>query len=321
MPFISYAQNFEDVLLHRVFGGQGTGFYVDVGAFDPVVGSVTKSFYDRGWSGINVEPGSVFANLVVARPRDVNLQIAVSDRAGEIAFVENSIDRGTSHIILDGSEADVAQMVPCDTLQAIVTAYAGGRVIDFVKIDAEGAEAAIVQSTDWHQLRPRILLLEATRPWSNVLVNQDWEPTLLKQGYVRAYFDGINCFYVPEEHASLLLPYFQIPVNVLDDVVRYDTAVACDRLNKAEANVARLSMEREALQAALNQKHSEVACLITERDKVCVALEEKNAAAAWLADAIRPLVQARDDSVLVELRRLIGEMERTLLTLALERTP
>ena len=71
MPFVSYAQNCEDVLLHRAFGKQETGFYVDVGASDPVDGSTTKAFYDRGWSGIDVEPGAVFAELVAARPRDI----------------------------------------------------------------------------------------------------------------------------------------------------------------------------------------------------------------------------------------------------------
>ncbi len=53
---ISYAQNQEDVLLNRVFQGLSDGFYIDVGANDPVVDSVTKLFYDRGWTGINVEP-------------------------------------------------------------------------------------------------------------------------------------------------------------------------------------------------------------------------------------------------------------------------
>ena len=101
MSFVSYAQNFEDVLLHRVFGGQDTGFYVDAGAYHPVVGSVTKAFYDRGWSGINVEPGSVFAELAAGRPRDVNLQMAVGDRAGEAVFIENEADRGTSHVAKD----------------------------------------------------------------------------------------------------------------------------------------------------------------------------------------------------------------------------
>jgi FkbM family methyltransferase len=206
MSIISYAQNFEDVLLHRVFGGQETGFYIDVGAYHPIIGSVTKAFYDKGWSGINVEPGSVFADLAAARPRDINLRMAVFDRAGEIAFVEDEEDRGMSRVVM--GESGAVQMVPCDTLQAIVDVHSHGRPIDFVKVDAEGAETAIVHSTDWRQLRPRVLLLEATRPWSSVLANQDWEPALLQQGYVRAYFDGINCFYIPEEEAPALLRHF-----------------------------------------------------------------------------------------------------------------
>jgi hypothetical protein len=48
---ITYAQNFEDVLLARVFRGRTDGFYVDVGAGDPIELSVTKWFYDLGWSG------------------------------------------------------------------------------------------------------------------------------------------------------------------------------------------------------------------------------------------------------------------------------
>ena len=237
MSFVSYAGNFEDVLLHRIFGAQETGFYVDIGARHPVVGSLTKAFYDRGWSGINVEPGQVFADLAAWRPRDVNLQIAVSDHAGEAAFVESESDCGTSRVAADKSRGSATRMVPCETLEAIVRAHAEGRPVDFVKVDADGAEAAIVRSTDWRRLRPRVLLLRATKPRSRTLANEEWEPTLLQQGYARAYFDGINCFYVPEEQAPTLLAHFQVPVNTLDRAVRYDA--------EAEAALGALTRERD----------------------------------------------------------------------------
>jgi hypothetical protein len=48
MRMISYAQNGEDVLLDRAFPRGVPGTYIDVGAFDPVVNSVTKHFYDLG---------------------------------------------------------------------------------------------------------------------------------------------------------------------------------------------------------------------------------------------------------------------------------
>ena len=51
---VSYAQNFEDVMLARLFAGRKAGFYVDVGAADPINLSVTKWFYEQGWNGINI---------------------------------------------------------------------------------------------------------------------------------------------------------------------------------------------------------------------------------------------------------------------------
>ena len=81
--FISYAQNFEDVLLNRVFRDKLDGLYIDIGALHPTFDSVTRAFYDRGWSGINIEPIQDFYNAICQeRPRDINLNIAISDRAG-----------------------------------------------------------------------------------------------------------------------------------------------------------------------------------------------------------------------------------------------
>ena len=76
---ISYAQNREDVYINWLLSGKNKGFYVDVGANDPVHDSVTKFFYDRGWSGINIEPiNEHYKNLTKERPRDINLQIGVA---------------------------------------------------------------------------------------------------------------------------------------------------------------------------------------------------------------------------------------------------
>ena len=80
---VSYAQNGEDIVLSRGFRSD-TGFYVDIGAFDPTSDSVTKLFYDRGWHGINVDPvPEVIALFERERPRDINVQVAVSVEPGE----------------------------------------------------------------------------------------------------------------------------------------------------------------------------------------------------------------------------------------------
>ena len=88
---ISYAQNFEDVVLERVFKGQEKGFYIDIGAWDPDVDSVTKHFHLKGWSGINAEPvDQYFEKLQAARPRDINLNVAIGVKGQEFFEVDDT---------------------------------------------------------------------------------------------------------------------------------------------------------------------------------------------------------------------------------------
>ena len=53
---ISYSSNKEDVIIDILTGFKQNGVYIDVGANHPDIISVTKKFYDRGWSGVNIEP-------------------------------------------------------------------------------------------------------------------------------------------------------------------------------------------------------------------------------------------------------------------------
>jgi hypothetical protein len=88
MTFISYAQNGEDVILWRALKHVENGFYIDVGACDPDELSVTKAFYERGWRGVNIEPVRKYYELCVEkRPRDKNINVAVTARSGLSRFM------------------------------------------------------------------------------------------------------------------------------------------------------------------------------------------------------------------------------------------
>ena len=87
MAWLSYSQNGEDVRLRRAFANQQSGFYIDVGANNPVEFSITKHFYDSGWSGINVEPAPApFALVAADRQRDINLNVGCSNKAGSMVL-------------------------------------------------------------------------------------------------------------------------------------------------------------------------------------------------------------------------------------------
>src|SRR4051812_6946530 len=85
----TYAQYNEDIILSALLDDVTKGFYVDVGANYPVIDSVTKLFYDKGWHGINIEPlKSLYDQLAAERPRDVNLQIGLGDKETQLTLVE-----------------------------------------------------------------------------------------------------------------------------------------------------------------------------------------------------------------------------------------
>jgi hypothetical protein len=87
--------------------------------------------------------------------------------------------------------------------------------IDFLKIDVEGHEAAIVNSTDWSDIHPRVLVIEANAPNSRTARHGSWETTLVAAGFRCALFDGLNRFYArKDDHEAQAM--LAVPANVLD---------------------------------------------------------------------------------------------------------
>lgn len=253
----SFAQSGEDVRLWRVFAQQECGFYVDVGAGDPMVDSVTKIFYDSGWSGINIEPGPNIVRLREARPRDTNLELAIAKERGEVTMSISEPDPGYSSLrppvlVLPDGFTWSTKTVRATSLEDVLSAHAQGREIDFLKIDVEGLEQEVLESFDLFTTRPRVLLLEAVSPLDNRPTHAAWEPILSAARYVVAAFDGINRFYVPVEHNDLV-PALEYPISALDRYVKRN-ARADASLPDSGAPMRDERPELERLEAALRDK-------------------------------------------------------------------
>jgi FkbM family methyltransferase len=217
---ISYAQNGEDVVLARAFHGRAHGTYVDLGAGHPVLDSVTKHFYDRGWSGLNVEPvKSMHEALSIARPRDVNLNVAVGRERGVTRFYEARSNTGLSsfsleHLLSQGVAHDDVLVGEVEVVPArdLIQEHLPDAQITFIKIDIEGAEDQVIESIDWHRCRPSVLVIEA------FYVRR--EDVLRTAGYRKTLWDGINTFWVRDEDAEELEPALSYPASTVLD--RYD---------------------------------------------------------------------------------------------------
>jgi FkbM family methyltransferase len=243
---VSYAQNFEDVMLWRALGAEGPGFWIDVGASDPTVHSVTRAFAERGWRGINVEPlAAEFEALRQYRPNDINLCLALAARPGEMTFYDcedgglSSLDPASAERNRAAGRRVEARAVEVSTLAEICARHAPPD-IHFLKIDVEGAERQVLEGADFATWRPWIVVVEATIPMSQTDASAEWETLLTGTGYRFCYFDGLNRFYLAEERWAALGRHFAAPPNVFDGFTLADSqTIAIEaRLRRAEAELA-----------------------------------------------------------------------------------
>jgi glycosyltransferase involved in cell wall biosynthesis len=136
------------------------------------------------------------------------------------------------------------------------------REVHFLKIDVEGLEEAVLRGNDWTANRPWVLVVEATLPMSQLESYENWERLLLAANYHFAYADGLNRFYVAEEHLELL-PAFKYPPNVFDAFVSHDQARAEARASQAAAKAQ--EAELRAAEAEFNSWSDQLQVAIYER--------------------------------------------------------
>jgi FkbM family methyltransferase len=175
-----------------------------------------------------LEPAPIFDVLQAQRPRDINLPFAVSDHDGEVEFYVHEGLVGTSTMLHEIEPAlgdrDLKRRlirVKSITLATLEAQFPIIRNASFLKIDAEGAEDAIIAGANWNTFRPELLVIEATRAFSNERCDHHRVQELARVGYEEVYFDGINAWFVRAESADLR-QYFHVPVNQLDAFVRFD---------------------------------------------------------------------------------------------------
>jgi FkbM family methyltransferase len=247
-PIITYAQNREDIILSAFFKDSEKGFYVDIGAFDPKIDSVTQYFYERGWNGINVEPNRhLYEEFLSARPKDVNLNIAVSDKKEKVILREYTDGLGLSTVdqkAQQSYEADGSGLtdryddveVQADTLAHIFQSN-GVKSVDFLKIDVEGNEYKVLAGNNWEKYRPKVICIEANH------IDVDWHGLLEKNDYELVFFDGLNEYFSDRTKPEIKENFAYIPM-VIGREILHDKHYSALQLLERDIAGLRGSVER-----------------------------------------------------------------------------
>jgi FkbM family methyltransferase len=313
VSIVSYAQNFEDVMLWRALRHITPGYYIDVGAQDPIVDSVTKAFHENGWHGIHVEPTPHYANLLRRdRASDVVVQAAVGLKAGVMSFFEingtgiSTADTAIAQQHRERGFVTTECTVPVITM-ADVFELADSEEVHWLKIDVEGYEKQVIQSWGKSAARPWIVVVESTLPLTQTESHGAWEKLLLRRGYELAYWDGLNRFYISVRHPELAKA-FKTPPNVFDEFKLNGTASATfqqqivERFNSelleaqsvlenARSRIGALQAREHALEAELVSLKGEYEKVVamhaqtTQRERETVANRDELAARLKMLDA------------------------------------
>jgi len=198
------AQNGEDRWLEAYFGAKGSGFFVDVGAYDGMNLSNTYHFEQSGWTGILVEPDPVMAQRCrQCRPRSMIYQCAIAgpESKGETAFFQVAAGEAYSttsltpahrqrlnHLGLQWREV----RVPVRTLDSILEESAPP-AIDFVSIDVEGGELAVLRGFDIGRWKPAVVIVESNATTRDAEVRRYF----VANGYAYHHSIDVNDFYLP----------------------------------------------------------------------------------------------------------------------------
>lgn len=211
IPRTSYSQAGEDVIVDFLFqqiGIQPT--YLELGTNHPRIGNNTYIFYRRGCSGVLVEANpSLVPSIRKLRRRDVVLNVGVS--SGEEAvmkyyvFSDPSINTFDATVAREREQSSTVKLLSVMYIQLMSINGIIGKYFtstpDFLSIDIEGLDLAVLQSLDIEK-HPIPVICAETCLYSETLVREkdrSIEKYLASKGYFVFADTYINTIFVNEK--------------------------------------------------------------------------------------------------------------------------
>ena len=203
----SYAMDGEDTAISVFNKKKDKGFYVDIGAHHPIHRNNTHLLFKKGWEGINIDVNQFSIELFnFLRPNDLNLQIAVSDKEGEISFFYqkkfsqlNTTDKDIAKENFQGNFQE--KKVKCQTIKNILdNSKFKNKKIDFLNIDVEGAEMKVLDTLNFEIYDPSLICIEIlgyremqSEQREKEIKNNEIFKFLVNQGYKKVWSGTSYC--------------------------------------------------------------------------------------------------------------------------------
>lgn len=166
-----YSQYGEDDVMFDFMPKKDFGLYIDIGAGKPVELSNTYLLYTMGWRGLLVEPSPILIpQIKEVRPTDVLYEGAILDYDGQVDMVskdwygvteKSQLYYSTKFNIIENNHELLRWQVPCMTFKKLLETYPDFLKADFVSIDVEANEDAVLSTVDFNVFSPELICIES----------------------------------------------------------------------------------------------------------------------------------------------------------------
>ena len=163
----SYSMDKEDLVIEEYFKNKNKGVYIDVGCYHPLQRNNTMLLYQKGWRGINIDISDFSIKLFkFLRPDDFNLNVAVSNKEGEIdMFFQKKLSQLSTIKENSAKKAFQGNILNQKILSRKLTSILDeskykDKKINFLNIYAEGADFEVLQSLDFNKYSPELICIE-----------------------------------------------------------------------------------------------------------------------------------------------------------------
>ena len=205
---ISYAQNGEDLILVQTLKHVlriDKPDYIDIGAWDPVIGSNTYLLYSQGSRGVVIEPNPAFVDrLRKVRTEDKVLNIGVGldkkDSVADYYIIEGdgqlntfSKEQMERHKKRDPNIVKDVMKMPLRNVNDVLAENFTTAPALF-SLDVEGMEFAIAKTLDFDKWRPKVFIIETALP--SALVNEEIVTFMRSKGYLHRAGNLVNSVFV-----------------------------------------------------------------------------------------------------------------------------
>jgi FkbM family methyltransferase len=206
-----YAQFGEDLILAGLlpYFGVANPSYLDIGAHEPIRGSNTYLFSgpNRG-RGVLVEPNVDLSDKIRKyRPTDTLLVAGIGvDETPEADYYVmsangvNTFDKAQVGMMERTTELRLVRTVkmPLLNINKVIAEHFGGAAPDFISIDIEGLDLAVLKTLDYARFRPKFICVE-TVIFATLAHNPETAQFLTARGYELRGMTHANMIFVDQK--------------------------------------------------------------------------------------------------------------------------